>query len=111
MTASTVSLSKPQGLRVERRALLIGAGAAAAGLLAWPVVSRALGMKAAVFVARNQRYGGPLEQTIRDGLLATGLDPAQLRAKRVLLKPNLVEPTRQAPQMTTHPAVVLAAAE
>ena len=29
----------------------------------------------------------------------------------MLLKPNLVEPTRQSPQMTTHPAVVVAAAE
>ena len=50
-------------------------------------------------------------ETIRDGLVASGLDPAKLRSKRVLLKPNLVEPTREAPHMTTHPAMVVAAAE
>jgi uncharacterized protein (DUF362 family) len=66
--------------------------------------------RAAVFVARNQRYDGPLEQTIRDGLLATGFEPAAIRGKRVLLKPNLVEPIRSCPQMTTHPALVVAAA-
>lgn len=98
-------------LKTDRRALLIGAGAALAGAAALPFVRRALYGHASVFVARNQRYDGPLEQTIRDGLLAAGLDPAGIRGRRVLLKPNLVEPTRACPQMTTHPAVVLAAAE
>ena len=64
-----------------------------------------------VFIASGQRYDGPLVQTIRDGLLATGLDPAEIRGKRVLLKPNLVEPTKKSPHMTTNPAMVLAAAE
>lgn len=34
-----------------------------------------------------------------------------MRGKRVLLKPNLVEPTRDIPHMTTHPAVIIATAE
>ncbi|HEX4128647.1 MAG TPA: DUF362 domain-containing protein [Pirellulales bacterium] len=96
--------------QLDRRALLAGTGAAAAGLLGYTL----LGQHAAeqsVFIARHQRYDGPLEQTIRDGLLATGFDPAPLPGKRVLLKPNMVEPTRASPQMTTNPAVVLAAAE
>ena len=33
------------------------------------------------------------------------------RGKRVLLKPNLVEPSRDCPHMTTHPAMIVAAAE
>ena len=33
-----------------------------------------------------------------------------LSGKRVLLKPNLVEPNRKVPQMTTNPAMILAAA-
>ena len=37
--------------------------------------------------------------------------PESVRGKRVLLKPNLVEPTRDCPHMTTHPAMILAAAE
>jgi len=54
--------------QVDRRAVLIGAGAAAAGLAAVPFLRRAWYDSAAVFVARNQRYDGPIEQTIRDGL-------------------------------------------
>src|SRR5947209_19865586 len=97
-------------LRFNRRALLMGGGAAVAGLIGYPLLRRAFAARGTAFVARGQSYDGPLEQTIRDGLLATGFDPALIAGKRVLLKPNLVEPTRKSPQMTTHPAMVVAAA-
>lgn len=93
---------------ITRRTALAAGGLAAAGLLtatAWPR------SKAGVFVARHQKYDGGLVGTIRDGLAAVGIDGASLAGKRVLLKPNLVEPTRKIPHMTTHPAVVVAAAE
>ncbi len=64
-----------------------------------------------VFIARGQRYDRPLEPVIRDGLIATGLDPSWFAGRRVLLKPNLVEPGRDRPQATTHPAMIVAAAE
>lgn len=96
---------------IDRRSLLVGAGAAASGFLGYRLVRGWFGTKHPVFVARNQSYDGSLVQTIHDGLLATGLKPDELTGKRVLLKPNLVEPTRASPQMTTHPAVVLAASE
>jgi uncharacterized protein (DUF362 family) len=80
------------------------------GVMAYPWLRRAFAAPQPVFVARNQRYDGPLEQTIRDGLLATGLKPAEMYGRRVLLKPNLVEPNRGIPQMTTNPAVVVATA-
>ncbi len=95
---------------MDRRALLVGSGVALAGLVGYPIVRRALALRSAAFVARGQRYDGPIEQTIRDGLLATGFQPERIAGKRVLLKPNLVEPTRKSPQMTTHPAMVVAAA-
>src|SRR5579871_5114097 len=81
----------------DRRALLIATGVAVAGALGLPLVKRAIKPRQPVFIARNQRYDGPLQQTIQDGLLATGLEAAQFRGKRVLLKPNLVEPTRTCP--------------
>lgn len=96
---------------LDRRALLAGGGALAAGLLGYRLVRSLSRMEAPVFVARGQRYDGPIEQTIRDGLITTGLDPKSLAGRKVLLKVNLVEPRRSAPQMTTHPAMVLAAAE
>ena len=42
---------------------------------------------------------------------AAGLLPRQFAGRSVLLKPNLVEPTRESPHMTTHPAMIVAAAE
>ncbi len=98
-------------VKFTRRDWLNAAGAGMAALLAWPMVRKLGGPKASVFIAKNQRYDSGLEQTIRDGLIASGLDVQQLRGKRVLLKPNLVEPYKTAPHMTTHPAMVLAAAE
>jgi uncharacterized protein (DUF362 family) len=105
-----VARGEDKPLRFNRRALVLGGGAAVAGLLGYPLLRRAFAKRGTAFVARGQSYDGPLEQTIRDGLLATGFEPAHIAGKRVLLKPNLVEPTRKSPQMTTHPAMVVAAA-
>jgi uncharacterized protein (DUF362 family) len=96
---------------MSRRAMLIGAGAAVVGLGAFPYVRRAASDKQPVFLAANQRYDGSLIRTIEDGLRAVGLTPADVKDRNVLLKPNLVEPTRAAPHMTTNPLVVLAASE
>lgn len=96
---------------IDRRALLVSGGALAAGLFGYQWVRSLSRMKAPVFIARGQRYDGPLEQTIRDGLVAAGVKPKSLAGRKVLLKVNLVEPRRSAPQMTTNPAMVLAAAE
>ncbi len=96
---------------INRRALLIGGGLAAAGLIGYPLVRRLLSTPAPVFIARGQRYDGPLRRTITDGLLASGMKPHEIRGRRVLLKPNMVEPIRSAPHMTTRPEVLLAAIE
>ncbi|MCG8584837.1 MAG: DUF362 domain-containing protein, partial [Pirellulales bacterium] len=96
---------------LTRRGLIVGVGASAAALAAYPVW-RSLSGRERVFLARHQRYdGSQLVRTITEGLLATGVKPDDVRARRVLLKPNLVEPTRDCPHMTTHPAMILAAAE
>ena len=96
---------------LNRRNLLLGGAVAAAGVVGYRGIRRALLDRASVFIARDQDYDGSLVGTIRDGLLASGLDAGWVRGRRVLLKPNLVEPTREAPHMTTHPTVVRAAAE
>lgn len=96
---------------LDRRTLLVAGGAAAvAGYLAYPQVRQLARGASPVFIAKNQKYDGPLEQTIRDGLLAVGINPDDYKDRRVLLKPNLVEPMRGSPQMTTHPAMVAATA-
>jgi len=97
--------------KFDRRALLIAGGAAAVGAVAYPTVRQLVTGRSSVFIADNQKYDGPLAKTITDGLAATGVDVDKYRGKRVLLKPNLVEPMRGSPQMTTHPAMVVACFE
>jgi uncharacterized protein (DUF362 family) len=102
--------------RIDRRTWLVTGGAAAAAIVAAPWLRDALRPRASVFIARNQRYDGPLAETIRDGLVACATGSASaavetFRGKRVLLKPNMVEPSRAIRHMTTHPAVIVAAAE
>jgi uncharacterized protein (DUF362 family) len=101
--------------KFDRRGILIAGGtvaiAAAVGAVAYPTLRRTVNGASPVFIARNQKYDGPLAKTIADGLAAVGIDPLKYKGKRVLLKPNLVEPMRGSPQMTTNPAMVVACVE
>ncbi len=103
--------SSTSAVNRSRRDFLITGGATAAGAAAVAWLHARYRTTAEVFIARNQKYGGELTRTIRDGLIACQFDPATVKDKRVLLKPNLVEPTRSSPHMTTHPAMIQAAAE
>lgn len=95
---------------LDRRTLLVG-GLLTAGAVGYPLVKTLMNM-APTFIARNQSYEpGRLARTISDGLKATDIRPASLKRKRVLLKPNLIEPTRQMPHITTHPNMVGAVTE
>lgn len=98
----------------SRRTILAAGGAtiaAGAGIAALRAFAPRWNKRTQVFIARSQRYDGQLAQTIRDGLAACGLARKNFEGRRVLLKPNLVEPSRRIPHMTTHPAVIIAAAE
>jgi uncharacterized protein (DUF362 family) len=95
---------------ISRRGWLIGGGVATA-LVGAGLVREWRSPRASVFIAKNQSYRGELVRTIRDGLIASGLVADAFRGRRVLLKPNLVEPMRDSPHMTTHPAMIVAAAE
>ena len=96
-----------------RRSFLAGAGVLATagfGTKTW-LDRNERGLRSDVFVGRASSYEGDLEGLIRDGLSALGVGRRQVAGKSVLLKPNLVEPSREAPQINTHPAMVLGAAE
>jgi uncharacterized protein (DUF362 family) len=56
-------------------------------------------------------YDARLADRVYEGLLALGMDRSEVRDKRVLLKPNLVETAVGRPHVNTHPALVVAAAE
>jgi uncharacterized protein (DUF362 family) len=102
---------KDNRVQFDRRAWLVGGGLTAAALVGAGLVRHWFRDSAGVFIAKGQRYDASLVTTIRDGLAACGFVAESVRGKLVLLKPNLVEPTRDAPHMTTHPAMIVAAAE
>jgi uncharacterized protein (DUF362 family) len=98
---------------MNRRRFVTGIGATVAGglaaNLAWDWAEA--GLRARVFIAKAASYSENLEAIIEAGLTELGLGPAWLNGRRVLLKPNLVEPCREAPEINTNSAVVRGAAE
>ncbi len=98
----------------RRDVLGIAATAGAVGILGrtWPESVRAEnGMRSSAFIGKADRYDQTLRTVILDGLRELGVKPAEVRGKRILLKPNLVETADGARHINTHPSVVVAAAE
>jgi uncharacterized protein (DUF362 family) len=102
-----------KSLRFDRRTFLQGAAglvtAALAADLFWEYEEAF--ERAAVFVASAPSYESDLESAIRNGFQELGIGRDWIKGKSVMLKPNLVEPSVDAPHINTHPAVVRAAAE
>lgn len=110
-----MSDESPQGI-TRRQALQLGAVAAlGCGTLggAWWWRRYERGQRAAVFIGKADNYADArrLVEVLRAGLDATGFGAVQVRGKRVLLKPNLVETALGHQHINTHPAMVVAAAE
>jgi uncharacterized protein (DUF362 family) len=96
---------------ISRRGFLYGTcaavGAGAAGKLLWNHNESFL--RSATVVARAGAYDGRLEAIIRHGLEELGFDRSAVTGRRVLLKPNLVEPDPASPHINTDPTLVRAA--
>lgn len=67
--------------------------------------------KQEVCILRAESYEINLTQVIRRGLEQLAIKTDEVRGKKVLLKPNLVEPHAEASHINTHPAVVVATAK
>ena len=63
------------------------------------------------FIGKVPGYQADLKGAIRDGFRELGVTEADIRGKRVLLKPNLVETVPGAVHINTHPLVVRGTAE
>jgi uncharacterized protein (DUF362 family) len=95
-----------------RRRFLAGAGLLAAGTAGALVYqSRERLWNANVAIAKADSYDDDLASIITRGLRELGLKPDHVKGKRIMLKPNLVEPTRDSPHINTHPNIVRAVAE
>jgi uncharacterized protein (DUF362 family) len=93
----------------SRRVFLGGVGAAAGvAALAWRHRNR---FSQSVVILRASSYNDGLRQTLRDGLNELGFPPRLLAGRRIVLKPNLVEPSHDAEHINTHPLLIQAAVE
>ena len=112
MNASSMQKTEPR--QCSRRefllATLIGGGAALSGLSVFHWL-KGPPLKAQTFIGKATNYETNLAGLIQDGFRELGLTEVALRGKRILLKPNLVEPNKSAAHINTHPLVVRAAIE
>jgi len=67
--------------------------------------------RASTFIASVRNYQENLNQILMRGFKEIGVTKDVVNGKRILLKPNLVEPHLGSAHINTHPLVVLAAAE
>ncbi len=102
---------KPERSRRSFLALLGAGGAAGLGAGWWYHGPHEGGLTAEVFIGRAERYDSPLGDLLMRALRELGWGPEGLRGRRVLLKPNLVEPNRAHSHINTHPLLIRAAAE
>lgn len=102
----TGRMTRRQFVRLTTAGVLMG-GAAVGG----SVWLNSNPVQAATFIARVPDYRADIRRHILDGLDELGMDAAAVTGKRVLLKPNLVEPHRMSSHINTHPLVVRGAVE
>ncbi|WP_342347943.1 DUF362 domain-containing protein [uncultured Nitrospira sp.] len=110
----TTALLQTNQLRLTRRQLLqacvLGGGLAASGfsLLHWLMGPR---LTAQTFIGQAKTYEADFAILIRQGFQELGITPLEIKGKRILLKPNLVEPHQSLSHINTHPLVVRGAVE
>ena len=84
---------------------------------AWPAARSMAGctpgerQTAETFIARAKDYSIDLASVIKAGFRELGISEKEIKGKRILLKPNLVEPHRGVSHINTHPLVVRGAIE
>jgi len=104
---------RPVNGLTRRQLLLAGAVGVAmgSGLLLVPKRLFRMPQHAETFVAKVADYQLDIADAITRGIRELGVRPEELRGKRILLKPNLVETASGAPHINTHPLVLRGAIE
>ncbi len=91
--------------------LLLASGSVAASSISLPAEGRASAVQSHVFVGKVPDYDLNLRMVIERGLRELGVSAKEVKGKKILLKPNLVETHRANAHINTHPLVVRAAIE
>lgn len=97
----------------RRSLLLAGAAGLVLGTALVLVPKRIFRMpqQSETFVTRAEHYQLDIGVIIGQGFRELGLSEKEIRGKRILLKPNLVETSSGAPHINTHPLVLRGAIE
>ena len=106
------NVTRQRPLLSRRNLLWAGGAALGAGIgskVFWDHQERF--SRASVFVTKVASYDTNLVEVLLRALQELGYGRTQFEGRSVLLKPNLVEPTREAPHINTHPSVTVAVAE
>ena len=86
---------------------------ALAGILSAPILQNC-GTKritAQAFITRATDYSDDIKSKILSGFKELNVKPEEIRGKKILLKPNLVEPHKGVGHINTHPLVIRGVAE
>jgi uncharacterized protein (DUF362 family) len=103
---STVALTRRQLLLLGAAGLAMGSG-----LLLVPKRLFRMPQHAEVFVTKVDHYQLDIADAITRGMGELGVSPKEVKGKRILLKPNLVETASGAPHINTHPLLLRGAVE
>ena len=97
----------------RRQLLLVGAAGVAmgTGLLLVPKRFFRKPQHAEAFVAKVDNYQMDIANTLMRGVSELGVSSEEVKGKRILLKPNLVETASAAPHINTHPLMLRGAVE
>jgi len=98
---STGGITRRDLLRAGAAGLLLGSG-----LILIPKRYLRLPQEAQTFVSKVAHYQLDIGDSITRGIRELGIVPEELKGKRILLKPNLVETASEAPHINTHPLVL-----
>jgi len=100
------TLSRRDILRAVAIGSLLGAGYVVA-----PKRYFRMPQQAETFVAKVEHYQSDVANVVVQGIKELGVSSKELKGKRLLLKPNLVETASGAPHINTHPLILRGAIE
>jgi len=99
--------NSPKRSEMSRRgflvSILLGVTGGLFGVTLLKYINR---MRSEVFIAGVANYTDDIASVILTGMKELGVSPAEIKGKRVLLKPNLVEVIEGVSHINTHPLVI-----
>lgn len=104
-------MKRPFLTRREFLGITIGGGVTAFGVMGISSLYHNYKFRSETFVAKAENYTLDFSKIILSGFKELGISSQEIKGKRILLKPNLVETRKGSIHINTHPLVVHGAAE